>query len=707
MRDNNFQNEIYKIHNMFEWYEANRLIKSEQEIAKKISIKNRKRVTTEYYNIPCSFDIETYSFYRLEAGEPRKCAIMYIWQFCYNGLCFYGRTWDEFLNFLEILRQKLKISPEKRLVIYVHNLQYEFQFIRKWFEWLGVFTIKRRKVAKALTTQGFEFRCSYLLSGSGLENVGKNMLLKYKIKKMVGDLDYTLARNSKTRLTMTERRYCENDVRVVTAYIQERIESDGDITKIPMTQTGYVRRLMRKEMIQKKTDECYKNKKLLAKLTVHNEDYDMLKEAFQGGFTHANAYAVGKVYENVESLDETSAYPFVMLTERYPMSAPTPQLITENVIDSYASKYCLLMKVRYENIVTKETYENYLSESKCRNVKNAIENNGRIVEADSLETTITDVDYYIIKQMYDYEKITFIRCFKYEKKYLPKTAIETILTLYENKTKLKGVIGEEEEYQRSKGNLNSSYGMMIMDIQRPVTEYDNEWLDEVVPPLDKVLSEYNKSKQRFNYYAWGVWITAYARRNLFMAINECKNDYKYSDTDSVKITNFENHRKFFENYKENVIKKIKNVCFVYDLDFERFEPVDIKGKKHLIGEWTDEGTYSKFKTLGAKRYMYIQDDKLHITVAGLSKKKGAEYLAKQKYPFSFFNHEMKIPAKYAGRNIVSFIDEEIEGELKDYQGNIAHYHEKSYIHMEESEYNLSLSDNFIKYLNGYVYCAII
>ena len=46
-----------------------------------------------------------------------------------------------------------------------------------------VFAIEERKVLKAITTDGVEYRCSYQLSGYSLSVVAKN-LTKHKIQKL-------------------------------------------------------------------------------------------------------------------------------------------------------------------------------------------------------------------------------------------------------------------------------------------------------------------------------------------------------------------------------------------------------------------------------------------------------------------------------------------------------------------------------------------
>ena len=198
-----------------------------------------------FLNVPAAFDIETSSFY----SDDVKCAITYEWTFGigyikdgeFSRLKTYGRTWEQFKTLLGCVTAVLGLTEKRRLVVYVHNLPYEWQFMRKHFDWTKVFFIDQRKPVYAINDMGIEFRCSLKLSGKSLANTAKD-LLKYKAKKMVGDLDYSLIRTPETPLTQTELGYCEADVEVILCYIQEKIEQEGDITRIPLTKTGYVRR---------------------------------------------------------------------------------------------------------------------------------------------------------------------------------------------------------------------------------------------------------------------------------------------------------------------------------------------------------------------------------------------------------------------------------------------------------------------------------
>src|SRR5699024_5777803 len=112
--------------------------------------------------------------------NDEKFACSYIWQFGIGlNHVFYGRTWEELLDFLSNISDWLELNESKRLVVYVHNLGYEFQFMRKYFNWVNIFSIDERKPIKALCDLGIEFRDSYILSGYSLANTAKN-LTKHK-----------------------------------------------------------------------------------------------------------------------------------------------------------------------------------------------------------------------------------------------------------------------------------------------------------------------------------------------------------------------------------------------------------------------------------------------------------------------------------------------------------------------------------------------
>ena len=665
-----------------------------------------------YYNVPCSFDIETTSFL---SNQLEKQAIMYEWTLGIYGIVFIGRTWDEFTKAMDTISKTLGLGENKRLIIYCHNLSYEFQFMRKWLDIVKVFSLEERKPIYAICSNGIEFRCSYLLSGYSLETIGKN-LQTYNVRKLVGDLDYRVMRNSDTELTEEEYDYCVNDVKVVMAYIAEKIESEGNIAKLPLTKTGYVRNYCRSNQLE----NCSVGDKLdfialIKSLTLTPDEYKQLKRAFQGGFTHANPFYVDKVMKDVTSYDFTSSYPYVMVSERFPMSKS--QLLDgitsdDKVFRKNLKYYCCLFDVEFVGLQSKLYFDNYISFSRCLHTESATINNGRIVSADYLKTTITEQDFFIIEKFYTWKEIKIHNFRRYMKGYLPKNFVKSILELYKVKTEYKGIAGKEAEYLNSKEMLNACFGMAVTDIVRPEIVYENdEWQDDREPDLEVEIAKYNKGKGRFLFYPWGVWVTAYARRNLFTGILEFQGDYIYSDTDSIKVKNINKHSDYIKKYNDNVRQKLEQAMQYHDLPFELVEPKTKEGKPKLLGVWSFDGHYKRFKTLGAKRYLveYSDDERngksageISMTVSGLNKGKCVPYMLEKwgDKIFQHFSNNLYIPPEYTGKLTHTYIDFPCIGEMTDFQGHTVQYYEKSAVHLCESDYTLSMAKEFSDYIMG-------
>lgn len=656
------------------------------------------------YELASSFDIETTSY----SKDDEEIAFMYIWQFSLENYVIYGRTWEQYFEFIEKLKNIGNITPETQLIIWVHNLSFEFQFIRKMIEWQKVFATDERKVIYGVTTQGFVYRDSYILAGYSLNLVAKN-LHNHKIKKLVGFLDYDKIRTPQTPLTQKELEYSSNDVVIVVDYIHEQIDEYGSITKIPLTNTGRVREFTRDYVFynhqknHRKTGGTFgKYRRLMNILTIDKGTYEQAKRAFQGGFTHANARKQGKIIDNVSSYDFTSSYPTVMVSEKFPMSRPFyPKINSIDDLEKLMKKSACMFDVKFKNIQSKIDFENYLSVSRCKVSSDCIEDNGRVYSASSVITTVTDVDWWILKQCYSWDKIAIGTVRAFYRDYLPKNFIRAISDLYQNKTKLKGVPEKHGEYMRSKGMLNSMYGMSVTDIVRDENIYNGEWSTKKAD-VNKQLEKYNKSVTRFSYYLWGVWVTAYARRNLWLGILSCKNDYCYSDTDSIKIEHADKHQDFINRYNTWIVNKINAMCEFYSLDPNLFNPKTIKGEKKQLGVWDYEGLYKNFKTLGAKRYLVLKDGKLELTCAGLPKKSGLEYMQKQGKTitgtFDYFNDEMYIPSEYTGKNTHLYIDEAKTMLVTDYLGNTMEVHSESGVYLYGSDFTLSISEQYSQFI---------
>lgn len=675
---------------------------------------NNQNIT--YYKIVFAFDIETTSFIGpvSKGDNNEKRSIMYIWQLAINGRVIIGREWSEFIEVMDHITQRLELAKYTRIIIYVHNLAFEFQYIRYMFKWHKVFAIDKRKPVYAITETGIEFRCSYILTNYSLEKLG-DQLTKYKVSKLVGDLDYSLARHPKTPLTTQEIQYCINDVLVVSAYIKEQIEKERYIHKIPLTCTGYCRRFVRKNCLYgpvfklwRKQFRDYHN--FIKGLQIRSiDEYKQLKRAFQGGFTHAGAFWSNLTIFNVDHVDFTSSYPYVLLSEKFPMTTfmdVDASKITKPEFENYLKCYACLFDCRIYGLRPKVEFENYIPAYKCFLKVGVIENNGRVYSADMIATTLTEVDISIINACYTFDRIEVFNMKVAEKGYLPIEIIKSIIKLYSDKTTLKDVEGKENEYLVSKGLLNSVFGMMVTDIVRDNIIYVQDWSSEKADE-QKQIEKYNKSRRRFLYYPWGVWCTAYARRNLWYGIMECAGDYIYSDTDSIFFVNVEAHKDFIERYNTLCETKLRHMCEHYGLDYDTdLVPKTVEGVPKPLGVFDWEKHIDKFKTLGAKRYMTLIKGDLSITVSGVNKKCAVPWLLEKCGPdgaFEAFEEGLIVPEDATGKLTHYYIDKPYEGTITDYKGQAYYYKALSGVYLEKTTYQFDISTEYINFLKGIFY----
>ena len=131
---------------------------------------NPGRKDTDFYykDLVCAFDIETTrwkygeKYISPDVKRDLEFSIMYIWQFQIGlDITIIGRQWDEFLKLISYIKSGLK--DNQRIVVYVHNLSYEFQFLRdenilgKEINEKSVFILSARKILKFsfVTSRGF------------------------------------------------------------------------------------------------------------------------------------------------------------------------------------------------------------------------------------------------------------------------------------------------------------------------------------------------------------------------------------------------------------------------------------------------------------------------------------------------------------------------------------------------------------------------
>ena len=684
---------------------------SDDKFFKKKGKKNKVTSDTIY-----SFDIEVSSLFKIdgvwqsfdysisqqEYAGVDKAGVPYIWMFGVEDTVYYGR---DFRDFRKVL---IKISNQNlHKVIWVHNLSYEFQFL---LDIIGDYTIDNMVCRDALKPISFsikelniEFRCSYMLTNMSLDNASKEYGTEFK---RTGTFNYNLARGKTSYLNKNELLYCEYDIKSLHSVIKYYRDKYGHIASIPLTSTGEVRRNLREHL-----DYWYYVNNSW-KLVPDKDMYLKLMVTFAGGYTHSNMIHSNRVIYKVKSKDEASAYPNAMVTERYPCK-PFKEYSEDryNELKKYDS-HAWFFEVEIRNLKSKY-YNHYISYSKIKDydIPSLITDNGRVVECKYFTTWVTDIDLELIKENYECD-IKLLQIYGAYKDYLDIRIIRFVLDQYKGKTELKGVPGMEDLYRVKKANNNCIYGMTVTNALKNSAKYgkhkdkqtgedvigwykfdyrDGEKFDKFV---DETLNQMRSSYSNMMFYAVGLWVTSYARYNLYHTMLKIDRDVVYCDTDSIKYIG--EHDDIFEEYNRQLVEKYKAVIKHYpSLKIDDFMPTDRDGNKRPIGFYEDDGEYIEFKTLGAKKYAYRDKKGLHITVSGVSKS-GVSAL---KNDINNFHKGFCWGYEESGKLTHVYNNSQIPFEFTDYMGNVQTSQQIHGVVLQPTTYTLGITPEYEALIN--------
>ena len=535
-----------------------------------------------------TLDIETSSEYEIDENGNQKPTAVWLsygysilWDKNANPIeiCYF-RDWITLKNFYDKISSRFYYY---QIINYVHNLGYEFDYLMKNISRPIKFLSNSTHSTISGTLERYkniQFRCSYLLTGYSLAKLGDSI----QLPKLESDYRTIYPEDE---VTEEEKFYCYRDNEIVAKYIVNVLLKEyGTLHNIPYTKTGRVRRLFKENYVLgdwdiMPTEECYR----------------ALEKAFNGGITISNPRFTNMTLYNVHSYDIVSSYPFATLSELF------PQKIRKSVCPLRLNyKNYFIAKIRFTNISTKFDWQ-WLSISKMENIADDSEFfNGKLIRSTSVDRYVTNIDFEIISKTYefDYEVLEYYELYQVEK--LPECFIKTILYYADKKHTLKQerkkyIEGTEEfysidrEYTLSKNDFNSIYGMMVEKLTKPIYTIDDDFI-------------WHKYEGKYNYkenyhlkrnFIFGVYITAYARRNLINAIlKNCPYTFVYADTDSIK---FIGENIFVDTNKQIHEELLQHECV------------------KQLGRFEYEGSYKEFKTLGAKNIVILTT--LFITFAQL------------------------------------------------------------------------------------------
>ena len=404
--------------------------------------------------------------------------------------------------------------------------------------------------------------------------------------------------------------------------------------------------------------------------------YDFYKWLFRGGYTKSNARftSIGQWLPNglagdIGGDDFTSSYPFCQTIYTFPMGKFYPrhkncQYIVDRILKNYdpdsdffdSHRHIFIIKFTGIHSIEDMALE---SESKCTIEGRKIIDNGRVRYADTLTACLTDVDLALYGMYYDWKNIEVLRCWTARARVLPAYLLDVLWENGQKKQRLKHIPGVEVEYSLAKGKFNSCYGLCC---KQPV--YHDYKLGTVLNKdgyetteqdtfhfFGKRSSVDHKVDYDSDYYGmyvisdvphktflqtvstsilspfWGIWTSAFARFNLLRIVKQISNntadvgsDVIYCDTDSAYYHNRQQHQHIIDSWNSWAAARVRaRLPGIYP------ELMSLGHLDDIIADDSDGQAdhYTRFKTLGAKRYLKSWIDKegehTKVTVAGLPK----------------------------------------------------------------------------------------
>lgn len=628
------------------------------------------------------------------------------------------RSSDEIDSYLRALNNKGQ-NEKKQYIIYCHNLAYEFDYLIKNIPFvIENFSNKdslfiKPRIPLFIRLGYIEFRCSFRLLNAPLRSIGENL----GYSKL--EIDYKAQYYSFSKLPELEYKYNERDVKLTLLGVFKECSKwsyINSVKDIPLTSTGFTRK--NNQYINKSSD-----RKDYAGFCAYQKFFskhyiDFLEHTFSGGYTHANALYVNRVLHNVASFDIVSSYIDTILHREYPrffkkyngsyglqffkhLESLNNSTDYMEVLRHYAKPFDFafmahLTLANITPIIRKNNLILPISASKCDFIAGVTLDNGRIYKAKIARLNVTEIDYFILRQFYNFEVVECDEIY-YSRTYRPLMPYVTNSTreyLHEKST-LKHVLArgdklckkdfycekkgeyiysdsqiehilslpqEEREkllhdnYARSKNKLNSQYGINVQKLLNPQITYDYI-NDYYINEIDDGVT----AKVLYRDFTNGLYITAYSRLNLFCYALYLmdRSDVRliYSDTDSWKV------------YGD-----IHNAVRVNE-EYNRFiEQIVHNSDDYNIGYFDYEELYTYFSTLGCKKYITSDGEKMKCTIAGVNKRSTSKAYSEL---FKALNYDIDIFCKLAF-SPCTILSHSITGKL------ITLYHNE--------DYNLTVTD---------------
>lgn len=651
-----------------------------------------------FYRTAGAYDTETSTIKEAKVDEKTGlpyvrpvCSWVYHVQLIIGDMYITFRYIEKFAKFITRLSEILYVMGNTKLMILIANLNFEWSFLKAFLsDYVTDYFAKSPTKPLYIELGGnIVFKEVIGLYGYSLDDIAKKWTTT---QKLVGDLDYTLIRTPETSITEKEAGYMYNDVQILAELCYIMFEQYLDkIKKVPLTKTGKLRQECR-EILKNRVRYIYEdNAKLVPYLNCDiQKSYRLFrawrKFLYQGGYAHSNAAIVGKILNTLVYADITSAYPFQMLTKRFPAGEIKHyDKDSDNVNEIIAKKHYIATVIFTE--IKARSEHTLISRNKILNLSktsDTIFHNGRLYMGKNIAIFANEVDMKNIDAMYEGKyKIVDLWYFTKSRK-IDKSIRKLIEQYYISKQVKKE---RDEPYHEEKEAVNSFYGMFATSLYEWVVNLNgNAFVEKRDDNFD--FEKYAYSLLLNPYVAY--WTTAYTREMLVKYISKYPDAVAQYDTDSLLFTG-----DLSKDDLEKAIEEMKNENDITKLNNKRlFDNIALND----LGTWDFDCNVKRAKCMGAKRYLLEYDKGVKCTIAGLPKKALNEFMKNDTTKiFDLFRPDMYIPCTASKKLTASYRHDTtpVTIDVTDYTGNTHSVTYRTYCTLYEIPFKMKVKEAFI------------
>lgn len=580
-----------------------------------------------------------FSVYVAALDIQLACDLPYLWTFTFDltGEVFFGRTWDDLLEFFKILEDVGRFTYDHKLLVYVNDFSQLYAYGRTIINFDAEPTVaKSPSDVLLLSYRGLEFRSFIKYTEKDIDIYIK--LNNPSVEHIKPDID---GLSAQCELTEVELNYSALRVLEMTRAIRYDIDTiyQGQTRKVLLTKTKCIERLLRKYIQQ--DDPSGKLARQIYNQNPLTSDFGLkvllpqLRKAFFGGTVFYEQGMLNKLIKHVKSADLVSAYCAEFILSEFPISKfkimKPPKDWHELLYNYDYSEKALLIQFEARDVELKKgglailpaaLKHYYIDTSSYEERRDAMKRSQtlKLKKSKVIRMCLTDIDFKLFLKYYKFDESTLkvhsVLGARYG--YLPDYIIKTVAELYSNKmiskakyNKLKaaGLADEIQKqlYKDDKSNVARLYGIFTQSPVVPKYKFNPE-----KHCLELETSEHLRLEQRFSpvIYQWGVWTTARVRQKLCMLRDAFRaNGLKTisGDTDCINFTG--QSTDIITRFNANIKQQVRQRCEAIGLD-----PAALKD----LGE-LELDTYKYYRLTSAKQYAKVYDsDKGEIfeTVCG-------------------------------------------------------------------------------------------